>query len=566
MRTLAQLEMMFSNKSKILEIHGWWQLLALTALLYLPGTATLPLMDRDEPRFAHATVEMMQRGTWTVPYFNGEFRFDKPPLTYWWMRLHYNLLGVNELAARLHNVVAAWLTALVIAGVTRKITRGSKRAGLIGGVAWLTTLQVLIHGRLSVADMPMVLCVSLACRALLEMISTDRVAKYDRWFWMLWLSLGFGFLAKGPIALLVPALAFVLWRFLLWREPCRISMLPGVLVALAVVAAWGVPALIETQGQFWTVGMGRHVVQRGAEVLNGRKFIPGYYLLSTWLSLFPWSLFAIPVWSTLRARWNAQIAFLAAWFLAPQILFFFYATQLPHYVMPGYPAFIALLALAWTDKEAHGPRSVPKLAIWLPLLLGLIIVMIIVYAWTVHSVMKSPLISALALLAVIFILGSLSAVAAWQQKSPKWKILSCVAALGLVLCMDSLSGQLRRASVSLQVADRLGPLPTAMPLLSCVYAEPSLVFYTDHLWQFAGEVDDAVDLLSKPGAAAVVLLRREWTLDHWFKDSSGSASKDNSASVDAIRTRFADAECFVIEGYNSARSSWCEVTVLKKHP
>jgi 4-amino-4-deoxy-L-arabinose transferase-like glycosyltransferase len=38
-------------------------------------------MDRDEPRFAQATVEMMVRGTWTIPYFNDEYRFDTPPLT-----------------------------------------------------------------------------------------------------------------------------------------------------------------------------------------------------------------------------------------------------------------------------------------------------------------------------------------------------------------------------------------------------------------------------------------------------------------------------------------------------
>ena len=44
--------------------HAWLVLLALTLLLYLPGTGTIPLMDRDEPRFAHATVEMMQQGSW----------------------------------------------------------------------------------------------------------------------------------------------------------------------------------------------------------------------------------------------------------------------------------------------------------------------------------------------------------------------------------------------------------------------------------------------------------------------------------------------------------------------
>ena len=37
-------------------------LLSLAATLLLAGTAALPLLDRDEPRFSHATIEMLDRG------------------------------------------------------------------------------------------------------------------------------------------------------------------------------------------------------------------------------------------------------------------------------------------------------------------------------------------------------------------------------------------------------------------------------------------------------------------------------------------------------------------------
>lgn len=66
-----------------------WQvpvLLGLGLWLLFPPACLQPLLDRDEPRFAQATVEMVRRSEWIVPYFNGEFRFDKPPLTYWLMR------------------------------------------------------------------------------------------------------------------------------------------------------------------------------------------------------------------------------------------------------------------------------------------------------------------------------------------------------------------------------------------------------------------------------------------------------------------------------------------------
>src|SRR5260221_7950087 len=39
-------------------------------LLHALGTWSLPLIDRDEPRFAEASREMIQRGDWLVPWLN----------------------------------------------------------------------------------------------------------------------------------------------------------------------------------------------------------------------------------------------------------------------------------------------------------------------------------------------------------------------------------------------------------------------------------------------------------------------------------------------------------------
>src|SRR5581483_11208190 len=58
-------------------------LFACSLALHLCGTWILPLVDRDEPRFAEAAREMRQRGDWVLPTFNDQPRYDKPPLTYW---------------------------------------------------------------------------------------------------------------------------------------------------------------------------------------------------------------------------------------------------------------------------------------------------------------------------------------------------------------------------------------------------------------------------------------------------------------------------------------------------
>ena len=89
-----------------------WILLFCGLVVLLCGSFQLPLLDRDEPRVSRATVEMAEKGNWVIPYFNGEYRFDKPPLTYWWMGVHHWIFGVNEFSSRLHSILATLLVGL----------------------------------------------------------------------------------------------------------------------------------------------------------------------------------------------------------------------------------------------------------------------------------------------------------------------------------------------------------------------------------------------------------------------------------------------------------------------
>jgi len=168
-------------------LQGWRPHLILAILglaMLLPGTAVLPLMDRDEPRFAQATWEMIERKEWFIPYFNDRYRFDKPVLSYWWMRIHDWVLGKTELASRLHSVVSAILSGLVILEIGRGLF--GRRAGFWAGIGWLTCLQVLIHGRLCVADMPMLFGLTVAFWGMFRLLDAEaEPPAWGRWFWVL---------------------------------------------------------------------------------------------------------------------------------------------------------------------------------------------------------------------------------------------------------------------------------------------------------------------------------------------------------------------------------------------
>ena len=58
-------------------------LLAIVTVAFLYNLGNIGLMDKTEAMFVEAAREMVDSGDWITPYWNGETRFDKPPLTYW---------------------------------------------------------------------------------------------------------------------------------------------------------------------------------------------------------------------------------------------------------------------------------------------------------------------------------------------------------------------------------------------------------------------------------------------------------------------------------------------------
>ena len=135
-------------------------ILFLSLGLLLAGNWILPLTDRDETRFAEASREMLQRGDFVVPWFNGAWRFDKPILIYWCQSASYRVLGVNDFAARLPSVLFTTTTALLLVRWGRKIA--DAKTGFLAGAMFIAGLHVAIIGRVATADMAMVFFVTLA--------------------------------------------------------------------------------------------------------------------------------------------------------------------------------------------------------------------------------------------------------------------------------------------------------------------------------------------------------------------------------------------------------------------
>jgi 4-amino-4-deoxy-L-arabinose transferase-like glycosyltransferase len=361
-------------------VRNYALLFAGCMLFHVAGTWNLPLIDRDEPRFAEASREMIERGDYVVPYFNNHLRFDKPPLTYWAQIASYKIFGQNDFAARFPSVIAAALIALSILAWGSRV--GTARVGWWSAIIFTLSLQTFLHAKAAVADMWLVLFVTLAHWAGYELLR-DRLSppahqtsntkhQTSHWWWVFYLSLAFGFLAKGPIGW-IPLLTVGLTMIFLRETPLarRFAFGRGLLLMLSIVALWGIPALIQTHGQFFVVGIGRHVIGRSVATMEGHGansfgmylLLLPFYFVTIFFSFFPWSIKLPWLIRKLLGEKKAGITdpdyhgnkidnYLVIGIAIIFVIFTLVKTKLPHYTLPAFPLLALLLARRFTAENA----------------------------------------------------------------------------------------------------------------------------------------------------------------------------------------------------------------------
>jgi len=344
-----------------------------SVLFHLAGTWTLPLIDRDEPRFAEASREMILRADYVVPYFNNQLRLDKPPLAYWAQVASYRIFGESDFSARFPSAIAAALIAFVVFAWSHR--NGATSVGWWAAIIFTLSLQTFVHAKAAVADMWLVLFMTLAHWAGYELIcgrptsNAQRPASniQRRWWWIFYFSLALGFLAKGPIAwipLLTVLAAIILARD--WQLGRNFKFLRGILLMLAVVALWGIPALVQTHGEFFAIGIGRHVIGRSLATMEGHGassfgmylLLLPFYFVTVFVGFFPWSIKLPWLIRQLRSQKKTGIAdssdsgnkidnYLLTGIAIIFVIFTLVSTKLPHYTLPAFPLLALLLARHW---------------------------------------------------------------------------------------------------------------------------------------------------------------------------------------------------------------------------
>jgi len=315
---------------------------AVCAFVVLTNLGGPVLWDRDEPRNAGCAREMLARGDWVVPTFNGELRTHKPVLLYWAIMLAYQLLGVSELAARLPSAMAAIGTAVCTWRMGHRLFGPS--AGVWAGVALATSLMFVVAGRAATPDALLILFSTLALtiyvcgtfRARYDTTPADAPPQplvpgcYFPQHWptaaALYAAMGMAVLAKGPVGFVLPT-AVIGMFLLIVRLPRRpvedagsrtagdwllrvlapfeplhflttcwtMRPLTAVFAVLAVALPWYCAVGLATEGEFLRGFFLEHNLGRATGVMESHRGSVLFYPAAILVGFFPWSVFALPL-------------------------------------------------------------------------------------------------------------------------------------------------------------------------------------------------------------------------------------------------------------------------------
>jgi 4-amino-4-deoxy-L-arabinose transferase-like glycosyltransferase len=364
-------------------------LLAMALVGFLPGFFNIPPIDRDEARFAQATKQMIESGDYVDIRFQDEVRYKKPVGIYWLQagavragealgvpqaRTTIWLYRIPSLVGALGAVLLTYWTALAFV---------SRRTACLAALMLAASILLGVEARLAKTDAMLLATVAAAMGVLArEYLRKDEPAD-PGWVGpaVFWTAVAAGVLLKGPLIVMIVALAAVtlvaLDRSARWLS--RLRPLAGVPWLLLLVLPWFVAIVSRAGDTFFVDSVGGDLMSKLSGGAEGHWAPPMTYLVLFWLTFWPAApLAALAAPAVWRQRHEPAVRFLLAWLVPAWIAFELVPTKLPHYVLPLYPAVAILIAWAIERQALSVRRWVVRITVHWPVVAAILSIAAIV--------------------------------------------------------------------------------------------------------------------------------------------------------------------------------------------
>lgn len=307
--------------------HYPFTLLLLGTIFFFPFLGHVHLFDWDEINFAESSREMLESGDYFHVQINYQPFIEKPPLVMWLQSACMQVFGVNEFAARFPNALFGVITLLSLFYIGKK--QKNEEFGFIWAMLYLMSFLPHIYFKSGIIDPIFNYFIFLGIYFLFKTLFEQNI----KWAIAGGFFTGLAILSKGPVALLLVLLTYVIYQILTrFRHWGTFKLIFSFTITCAVISfIWILPEIkahgfavlgdfIEYQIRLLTTGDAGHE----------QPFY--YHFVVVFIGCFPMSFFAVPLFKS--GSFPTQIDFtkaMAVLFWVVLILFTIVKTKIVHY-------------------------------------------------------------------------------------------------------------------------------------------------------------------------------------------------------------------------------------------
>jgi len=343
-------------------------LLLLSSLTFLLGLGIQAITDSDEAFYAEAAREMVEGNDWLTPHFNYEERWQKPILYYWLTAAAFAGTDTTEFMARFGSALSGIGLVLLTWSAARRLTANDQGAWIAGAIA-ATSFGYFLMARAALPDLPLAFFISGTIWCAMQAMEPAE-KKPAAWAALAGLAAGLGFLTKGPLALVIPAIVLVpIW----WRERHHLVLRRSdVALAMLLFALAGLPWYVAMVARHGTAYLQSFFVADNLERFATTRYndvrAVWYYVPIVIGGFLPWTMFLLVLpWRPLRAiarrrrRLTDEEWRLLIWAVVPLLLFTVSVGKQPRYILPVLPPLAMMLGRGIANRiNAFGDRAASR--------------------------------------------------------------------------------------------------------------------------------------------------------------------------------------------------------------
>ena len=453
--------------------HTTIELLQLTSFMLLCffaftyNLSEVPPYHADENFYVTSSRSMIESNDYITPTYNDQKRFAKPIIFYWLVTSSYEIFGVNLFSARL---VSAFFGTLCIPLVFMTACRlFDYKTALISALLLPGCYLHFQIARWAITDMTLNFF-TLSTFYFFIRGFQDKPNKNISYYFA-YICMGIGFMIKGPIAIIIPAL--VIGGFLItlrnWEELSKLRLGYGTIILAAIILPWFVTMLIIHGDEFKNHILGAELRDR---LIHDTPFSLYYFGVIIRYYL-PWSFFffaalavrflqnltqpiyapstksyflllseKLKVWySHITHKDNQAFLFSIIWLVFPLILFTLFRIEHSRYMLPV-SAPIAMITAQFFSKLTDSPHGFQSSKFKVPFYLALTFYLLIFTLTSMGIFFLFPHFSAPTGLIVLSVLSLFGIVLLFTLYKLK-KYFPLIIALSIVqlITLTSLSGE-----------------------------------------------------------------------------------------------------------------------------